>query len=114
MFQRNALAQVRERLGRNPAVAILGPRQVGKTTLALQVCEEYADAIDPDPDRPGDPARLAEPEALFAANCARLIVPDEVQNLPGIFSVLRGGADTQPIVLGRIGGGLSHGRGCRS
>ncbi len=45
MFTRFALAKVRQELQRSPAVAILGARQVGKTTLARQVVREYPSAL---------------------------------------------------------------------
>jgi len=84
---------IRERLGWSPAVAILGPRQVGKTTLARQISAEHEGALYLDLDRPGERARLSEPDAFFLANRQRLVVLDEVQNIPEIFSVIRGEID---------------------
>jgi len=93
MFARIAAARVREALSWSPAVAILGPRQVGKTTLARQIAAEHPGAIYLDLERPSERARLDQPELYFAANRDRLVVLDEVQNLPEVFSVLRGEID---------------------
>jgi hypothetical protein len=93
MFLRIAAHLIRERLGWSPAVAILGPRQVGKTTLARQISAEHEGALYLDLDRPGERARLSEPDAFFLANRQRLVVLDEVQNIPEIFSVIRGEID---------------------
>ncbi|WP_326538899.1 ATP-binding protein [Pseudorhodoferax sp.] len=79
-----------------PAVAILGPRQVGKTTLALDLVQQQVPDAAPlylDLESPADLARLSDPEAFFAANADRLLVLDEVQRVPGLFMVLRGCID---------------------
>ena len=82
MHVRNALEQV-------PAVAILGPRQCGKTTLAHQVVDALPDVLYLDLERPSDMSRLADPEALFAANANRMICIDEIQRAPDLFPVMR-------------------------
>ena len=79
---RNALRQV-------PAVAILGPRQCGKTTLARQLVGNLAEVLYLDLERPSDVAKLADPEALFAANMGRMICIDEIQRMPELFTVMR-------------------------
>jgi predicted AAA+ superfamily ATPase len=75
-----------------PAVALLGPRQVGKTTLALDIGEgrpsRYLDL-----ESPADRARLADPEQYFADHEDELIVLDEVHRLPDLFQILRGVID---------------------
>lgn len=111
MFPRIAALKIRERLAWSPAVAILGPRQVGKTTLAKQIVAECEGAVYLDLDRPGERSRFLEPEAFLAANRQRLVVLDEVQNLPEIFSVIRGeiDSDRRPgrfLVLGSASFGL--------
>ena len=93
MFDRLAARIVRERLNASPAVAILGPRQVGKTTLARVIAAERADSLVLDLESAQDRARLEQPRAFFQANRDRLVVLDEVQNLPEIFSELRGEID---------------------
>lgn len=77
-------------------MAILGPRQVGKTTLALDLVQQQMPDAAPlylDLESPADLARLSDPEAFFAANADRLLVLDEVQRVPGLFMVLRGCID---------------------
>lgn len=72
-----------------PAVALLGPRQVGKTTLALEVARDRPSLyLDLESER--DRARLAEPELYLAAQQDKLVILDEVHRTPALFPVLRG------------------------
>lgn len=105
MFDRLAAPKIRESMTWSPAVAILGPRQVGKTTLARQIADEYPDALYLDLESPEDRARFEQPGAYLRANRHRLLVLDEIQNLPEIFQTLRGeiDADRRPgrfLILG--------------
>ena len=83
---------VRSALGRQAAVALIGPRQVGKTTLALDIARTrdslYLDLEDPD-----DRNRLSEPRLFLDSVEDRLVVFDEIHRLPDIFQVLRGVID---------------------
>lgn len=88
MITRTLLQTLRNRLDRNPAVALLGARQVGKTTLAWQLAEER-DALYLDLESPADLAKLADPELFLGVHQDRLVVLDEVQRLPSLFPVLR-------------------------
>ena len=73
-----------------PAVAILGPRQCGKSTLARAFCRETdAEVVYLDLERPQDLAKLRDPEAFFAANADPLICIDEIQRAPDLFAVMR-------------------------
>lgn len=89
MIARRIAPEVVELLDSSPAVALLGPRQVGKTTLALQIAETrpsvYLD-LESDADR----AKLAEPELYLASHEDKLVILDEVHRLPGLFQNLRG------------------------
>ncbi len=78
------------RLNNNPAVALLGARQVGKSTLAGMVIEEFPDAIYLDLERPADLNKLHDPEAFFNQFSNQLICLDEIQRVPEIFLILRG------------------------
>jgi uncharacterized protein len=78
-----------------PAVAILGPRQCGKSTLAKHILSEYPGAVYLDLEDPGDVARLTEPELFLKHHSTKLICMDEVQRMPGIFPVLRSVMDRQ-------------------
>ncbi len=78
-------------LPRFPAVILLGPRQCGKTTLALEHRDALGDkAVYLDLERPADLARLTDPEHYLSAQDGRLVILDEVQRLPGLFPILRG------------------------
>lgn len=76
-------------LKRSPAVVLIGPRQVGKTTLALQLAEGRPSAyFDLESDR--DRARLTDIEEALGRLGDKLVVLDEVQRLPDLFQPLRG------------------------
>ena len=102
MLQRQKLALVRERLNQFPAVALLGPRQVGKTTLAEQIAADQV-SLYLDLESPGDRARLSDPELYLSSHADKLVILDEVQRLPELFAVLRGLIDQ-----GRRSGRRSH------
>jgi predicted AAA+ superfamily ATPase len=87
-------AGIRDRLDRFPAVVLVGPRQVGKTTLVRGMVDELAPgALYLDLERPSDRARLSDAEAFFAAHADRLVVLDEIHRVPELFPVLRGVID---------------------
>jgi predicted AAA+ superfamily ATPase len=72
-----------------PAVALLGPRQVGKTTLALAVADRRP-SIYLDLESDTDCAKLADPELYLTQHADKLVILDEVQRAPGLFRNLRG------------------------
>jgi hypothetical protein len=78
-------------LRRFPAVALLGPRQSGKTTLARAVAGARGRAsVYLDLEAPSDLARLADPEHYLRSQQGRLVVLDEIHRAPDLFRVLRG------------------------
>ena len=89
MIARQLLSQVERSLSEVPAVVLVGPRQVGKTTLALAIADRvgglYLD-LESDSDR----AKLDDPELYLSQHTDRLVVLDEVHRVPGLFSTLRG------------------------
>jgi predicted AAA+ superfamily ATPase len=88
MVPRLAAARLREALGVFPAVALLGPRQVGKTTLALNLAEGEGDrALYLDLELLSDRAKLADPELYFGGHEDQLAILDEIHRTPGIFQV---------------------------
>ena len=89
MIKRALQAQLRSALERSPAVVLLGPRQVGKTTLALQTSAE-ASTLYLDLESERDRARLSDPERYLPSVQDRLVILDEVHRLPGLFPILRG------------------------
>ena len=88
MFTRKKLLELEQTLQRSPAVVLLGPRQVGKTTLALQVAEP--DGAYLDLESPEDRNKLDNVEQYLRTRQERLVVLDGVQRLPTLFEPLRG------------------------
>lgn len=96
MIPRFLYGNLLKSLARSPAVAILGPRQVGKTTLAKQiVLPLHRDTIYIDLERPSDQRKLEDPELFFRQQVGKLVIVDEIQRLPKLFQTLRGIIDDQ-------------------
>ncbi len=93
MIPRRHLARVVGSLDETPAVVILGPRQIGKTTLARQVAAAAPGSVYLDLEDPGHAARLADPARYLAQRSGALTILDEVQRMPGLFEILRGQID---------------------
>ncbi len=89
MIDRNLSSQLSDAVALSPAVALLGPRQVGKTTLALEVGQHYH-ALYLDLESEPDRAKFAQPELYLADHQDKLVILDEVHRAPGLFPVLRG------------------------
>src|SRR5690349_12901581 len=93
--RKSDLARVRAGLRRSRVVALLGPRQCGKTTLARQFVA--ADSLNYfDLEDPASLARLSEPETALRP-LRRLVVIDEIQRRPELFPLLRVLADRRPL-----------------
>lgn len=94
MIDRTLRPILHDRLLETPAVALLGPRQVGKTTLALDLADDQDDAFKDahylDLESEQGRSRMADPEAYLASLSDRLVILDEVQRMPGLFQSLRG------------------------
>ncbi len=88
MFTRLTEQTLRNALQRQAAVALLGPRQIGKTTLARRLAKEL-DSVFLDLESPRDLAKLSDAENYLAAQQGKLVVLDEVQRQPNLFQVLR-------------------------
>jgi predicted AAA+ superfamily ATPase len=82
MIPRISTHTIVEKLSQNPAVAIIGPRQVGKTTIAKQILKEFRKpSVYLDLERISDLAKLKEAELYFRDNYNKLIIIDEIQRL---------------------------------
>jgi len=88
-FPRALLKSAVEQLAFSPAVILLGPRQVGKTTLARQIAATYPNAISLDLQLAGDREKLTEGSGFLQAHRDKLLVLDEVQYVPEVFAQLR-------------------------
>lgn len=99
------LEEIKRRLDQFPVVAIIGARQVGKTTLARQIAEELPGPVTHfDLEKPSDVNRLSDPQ-LSLEPLRGLVVLDEIQRIPELFPLLRVLADrpdrpAQFLVLG--------------
>jgi len=89
MIRRRIEVQLAELVDTNPAVALIGPRQVGKTTLALDLGRKRP-SIYLDLESDSDRTRLSEPELYLARHADKLVILDEVHRLPDLFQPLRG------------------------
>jgi uncharacterized protein len=93
MNPRTTQPQLAVLLAQFPAVVLLGPRQAGKTTLALAEAERHGDALYLDLELPSAQRQMDDSEAFLLAHQGRLVILDEVQRLPELFAVLRGVID---------------------
>jgi uncharacterized protein len=89
MIERLLTPKVIESMADYPAVALLGPRQAGKTTLARELEYALAGSIYLDLESPRDRQKLIDPEAYLAQYERVLVVLDEVQHMPALFPALR-------------------------
>ena len=92
MIERQIYQTMLDRLAQFPAVALLGPRQVGKTTLASLIGSQQ-DSIYLDLENPRDRNKLADANQYLDQHEGKLVILDEVHRVPEIFHVLRGSID---------------------
>ena len=102
MYQRQSQQKLIQRLQQFPAVGLLGPRQVGKTTLAFAQKALYPDALYLDLELPSAQRQMDDPEAFLMSHAQQLVILDEVQRAPELFSYLQGFIDERrsgPVLL---------------
>lgn len=97
MITRQEELRIRDSLSDFPAVGILGPRQVGKTTLAKQLETVFPESVYFDFENPDVLARMSNPTLFLRPLQDRLVVLDEVQRAPELFPVLRSLIDENRI-----------------
>ena len=93
MIERKVQFSIEKALNRQPAVAIIGPRQVGKTTLALNIAENRK-SVYLDLESFEEREKLASPAAFFERYEDSLVILDEIHRMPELFQVLRGVIDS--------------------
>jgi uncharacterized protein len=105
MIERAIRARVETALEEFPVVGLLGPRQVGKTTLAQEIAagRGAAHARYLDLETTADRARLTDPDAYFEQQEGRLVILDEIHRAPELFAVLRGVVDRRRRRGARVG-----------
>src|SRR5688572_30748433 len=90
MIGRDILSHINLLLKEFPAIAVLGARQVGKTTLATRIAAGMKKkVVHIDLERLSDRRRIADPEIFFEDNRRHLVVLDEIQTMPELFAALR-------------------------
>src|SRR5271165_3913547 len=92
MLPRRLSTRLNHLLTHSPVVVLLGPRQVGKTTLALEIAEKRP-SVYLDLEEDADRAKLSDPVRYFADHESELVILDEVHRLPELFQRLRGVID---------------------
>ncbi len=95
--------QLRAALLRAPAAVLLGPRQVGKTTLAKQIAAETPGAIYLDLEKAADLRKLDDAGAFLRGQASALMVIDEVHRAPALFAELRSVIDERREQGARVG-----------
>lgn len=104
MITRRVLPRIQELLGRFPAVVLIGPRQVGKTTLARS-CLADREGLYLDLESQRDTRKLSDPEEYLSQRESQLVVLDEFQRVPNLFPSLRSLIDdgrTRGLLAGRF------------
>lgn len=94
MLRRECTTKVLSALSRHASIGLLGPRQVGKTTLAIGIAEDRPSTYL-DLESAADRAKLSEPRLYLDQHQDKLIILDEIQHLPDLFAELRGWLDHQ-------------------
>ena len=94
MINRVYIALLEKGLKQFPAVALLGPRQIGKSTLALELAKKLKRKVTfLDLEKSSDRTKLTDAETFFRVHHTDLVIIDEVQILPHLFTELRPAID---------------------
>lgn len=96
-IERQLLESLKKYLTIFPAIAILGPRQCGKSTLVKSLVRSFDGILYLDMQKESDLNKLLEPELFFESNADKIICLDEIQMAPKLFSVLRSVIDANRV-----------------
>lgn len=94
MIKRKLVSKIKEALNRSPSVVLLGPRQIGKTTIAFHI-QDFTSSVYLDLENRLDLQKVKDITSFHEANVDKLIILDEVQRLPELFAPLRGIIDQE-------------------
>ena len=98
MLHRNTTTDLLELLSYFPVTGIIGPRQVGKTTIAITLSNKIKkEAIYLDLENPQDAAKLSDPVLFFKQNEDKCVILDEIQRQPQLFPILRSMVDQHRV-----------------
>ncbi len=98
MILRIITKELRKTIGFFPVTAIVGPRQVGKTTLAKSIINSIEkEGVYLDLENPRDIAKLTDPVLFFEGNADKCVVLDEMQLMPELFPILRSMVDANRV-----------------
>lgn len=89
IIPRKARKEIEKGLSRQAVVALMGPRQVGKTTLAFEIAQSH-NGLYLDLENREDRHRLTQPVLFFESTEDRLVILDEIHRMPELFPILRG------------------------
>jgi predicted AAA+ superfamily ATPase len=92
-IQRKVESTIRDYLKIFPVVAVLGPRQCGKSSLVKKLAENWYDSVYLDLQNDADLSKLNQPAYFFQSNDDKIICLDEIQLVPQLFSVLKSVVD---------------------
>ena len=102
MIKRRLHSKIVQLLKKHPAVALIGPRQVGKTTLAVDISRSCS-SVYLDLEDPVDAVKVQDMKMFHHQNKGKLIILDEVQRTPGIFAPIRGIIDAERRAGNEVG-----------
>jgi uncharacterized protein len=104
MITRRLRPYIEDRLKHMPGVVLLGPRQVGKTTLARAIASRRGkSALYLDLERPVDRRRLQDADTFLRTQTGKLVIIDEIHRAPDVFEILRGIIDDRRAAGERSG-----------
>jgi len=102
MIPRTARSRVEAALARQAAVALIGPRQVGKTTLAHEIAAGRP-SLYLDLEATADKDKLSDPVLFLGRHADELVILDEIHRVPSLFEALRGIIDAGRLAGHRTG-----------